>query len=167
MLVLWHHFIIGASEYMKTTDGALNVVNGTHCIPKRGTVSVRWQSGNIQEGLSSWRDTVTAPWLVHRLMLQTTPFRSFWMHRDNWWHVVSVQSGRVSVIPDEKKELALRLVFSKDAVLTGLHCYIWIAKSALNHRYSSWAQSETLLNLVNSSMLSLATNVGAEEGRRI
>ena len=34
------------------------------------------------------------------------------------------QSGRVSVIPDEKKELALRLVFSKDAVLTGLHCYI-------------------------------------------
>ena len=33
--------------------------------------------------------------------------------------------------------------------------------------YVSGAQSETLLNLVNSSMLSLATNVGAEEGRRI
>ena len=34
------------------------------------------------------------------------------------------QSGRVSAIRDQKKELALRLVFSKDAVLTGLHCYI-------------------------------------------
>jgi hypothetical protein len=34
------------------------------------------------------------------------------------------QSGRVSAIRDQKNEVALRLVFSKDAVLTGLHCYI-------------------------------------------
>ena len=34
------------------------------------------------------------------------------------------QSGRASVIADQKNEVALRLVCSKDAVLTGLHCYI-------------------------------------------
>ena len=44
-----------------------------------------------------------------------------------------------------------------------LDCYVsGYARSSMSiHRYCSGAQSETLLNLVNSSMLSLDTNVGA------
>ena len=46
-----------------------------------------------------------------------------------------------------------------------LDCYVsGYARSSMSiHRCCSGAQSETLFNLVNSSMLSLATNVGAEE----
>ena len=50
---------------------------------------------------------------------------------------------------------ALRVVCRDEKKEPVLDCYV------------SGVQSETLLNLVNSSMLLLATNVGAEEGRRI
>ena len=60
-------------------------------------------------------------------------------HKVDWPGALSVLSV---VCRDEKKEPVL-------------DCYV------------SGAQSETLLSLVNSSMLSLATNVVATEGRRI